>query len=149
MMSRLKATIRAARRDGGFTLVEIVAAVAIIGLGLVGVSAGLLYAYGGMEAGRQETTATFLAEQRLEQVKATAFSNFVNITAANFPAEAYGTIANAPNYRRTVTITDAPTGITDTKLIVVSVFYRPLAGYRIFLTQEKQVTLSTLFADRK
>ena len=47
----------------------------IIGVGLVAVGAGFDTAIQGIETGRQQTTATFLAEQRMEQVKATALGN--------------------------------------------------------------------------
>ena len=54
LMQRLRQTLS---KDSGFTLVEIIIAAAVIGLGLVGVVAGLLYAVGGLEAGRQQTSA--------------------------------------------------------------------------------------------
>lgn len=136
------------RGQAGFTLAEVVIAVGIIGLGIVGVSAGLLYAWGGLEAGKQQTTAAFLAEQRIEQVKGTALANFAAVTTATFPAEAYGSIANAATYRRTVAITNNPGGLVDTKLVEVTVFYRPVTGLGV-LTTERQVRLSTLMADRK
>jgi prepilin-type N-terminal cleavage/methylation domain-containing protein len=141
-------TMALGREQSGFTLAEVMVAVAIIGLGIVGVSAGLLYATGGMEYGRQQTTAAFLAEQRLEQIKATALVSFATVTTGTFGAEAYGSIANAPNYRRTVTITNNPGGLVDTKLVEVTVFYRPVTGFGV-LTAERQVQLSTLMADRK
>ncbi len=140
------------RGEAGFTLVEILIAVSVISLGLVGVAAGFLYAVGGLEAGRQQTTATFLAEQRVEQLKAQALNNFLNVTTANYPNEAYGAIYNnanpQPNYRRTVTIVDAPGGLVDTKLVEVTVFYRPLVGFGV-LAAERQVQLSALLTDRK
>jgi type IV pilus assembly protein PilV len=138
------------RGEAGFTLVEILIAVSVISLGLVGVAAGFLYAVGGLEAGRQQTTATFLAEQRIEQLKAQALNNFLNVTTGNYPNEAYGAIYNnpQPNYRRTVTIVDAPGGLLDTKLVEVTVFYRPLVGFGV-LAAERQVRLSALLTDRK
>jgi prepilin-type N-terminal cleavage/methylation domain-containing protein len=138
--------------SSGFTLVEIIIAAAVIGLGLVGVVAGFLYAVGGVEAGRQQTTATFLAEQRMEQLKAGALNNFLNVTTANYGAEAYGSISNnghaMPTYRRTVTIVDAPAGLADTKLVEVRVFYRPVVGFGVLAT-EREVRLSALLTDRK
>lgn len=140
------------RGEAGFTLAEILIAVAVISLGLVGVAAGFLYAVGGLEAGRQQTAATFLAEQRMEQLKAGALNNFLNVTTANYPNEAYGSISNnantQPNYRRTVTIVDAPGGLADTKLVEVTVFYRPVVGFGV-LAAERQVRLSALLTDRK
>jgi prepilin-type N-terminal cleavage/methylation domain-containing protein len=143
---------QALSKDSGFTLVEIIIAAAVIGLGLVGVVAGFLYAVGGLEAGRQQTTASFLAEQRMEQLKAGALNNFLNVTTANYPAEAYGAISNnghaMPGYRRTVTIIDAPGGLADTKLVEVRVFYRPVMGFGVLAT-EREVRFSALLTDRK
>lgn len=143
---------RALPPQSGFTLVEIVIAAAVIGVGLVGVVAGFLHGVGGLEAGRQQTTASFLAEQRMEQLKASALSNFLNVTTANYPAEGYGSISTnghpMPGYRRTVTITDAPAGLADTKLVEVRVFYRPVVGFGVLAT-ERDVPLSALLTDRK
>ena len=51
-------------------------------------------------------------------------------------------------YRRTVTIVDAPGGLADTKLVEVSVFYRPVVGFGV-LADERQVRLSALLTDRR
>ena len=140
------------RGTSGFTLVEILIAAAVIGLGLVGVAAGFLHAVGGLEAGRQQTTAAFLAEQRIEQLKAGALNNFLNVTTAAYPSEAYGSISNngnpMPSYRRTVSIVEAPGGLADTKLVEVTVFYRPVVGFGV-LAAEREVRLSALLTDRK
>jgi prepilin-type N-terminal cleavage/methylation domain-containing protein len=140
------------RGTTGFTLVEILIAAAVIGLGLVGVAAGFLHAVGGLEAGRQQTTAAFLAEQRIEQLKAGALNNFLNVTTAAYPSEAYGSISNngnpMPSYRRTVSIVEAPDGLADTKLVEVTVFYRPVVGFGV-LAAERQVRLSALLTDRR
>lgn len=130
--------------EGGFTLAELLVAMVVLAVGLVAVASGFSYGLAGVEAGKQQTTATFLAEQGLEQIKGTAF---VSITAATFPAEGYGAITGAPGYRRTVTVTDAPAGVTNTKRVDVSVFYRPVTGWGV-LTAERQVRLSTLVASR-
>jgi type II secretory pathway pseudopilin PulG len=139
-------------RESGLTLVEIIVAAAVIGLGLVGVVAGFLYAVGGIEAGRQQTTAVFLAEQRMEQLKAAALTNLLNVTTAAYPAEGYGSVSNnghaTPSYRRTVTIVDAPAGLADTKLVEVWVFYRPVVGFGVLAT-ERGVRLSALLTARR
>lgn len=138
--------------ESGFTLVEVIVAAAVIGLGLVGVVAGFLAGVGGLEAGRQQTTATFLAEQRMEQLKARALASFPDVTTASYPAEAYGSIMNngyrMPGYRRTVTIVDAPAALADTKLVEVGVFYRPVMGFGVLAT-EREVRLSALLAARQ
>lgn len=139
-------------RESGLTLVEIIVAAAVIGLGLVGVVAGFLYAVGGIEGGRQQTTAVFLAEQRMEQIKAAALTNLLNVTTAAYPAEGYGSVSNnghaTPSYRRTVTIVDAPAGLADTKLVEVWVFYRPVVGFGV-LAAEREVRLSALLTARR
>ena len=146
---------RASRSPGGFTVVELLAAVFVIAVGLVAVCAGFATAIQGVETGRQQTTATFLAEQRLEQIRATALGDplgacmgFFNITAACFPAQAYGTIASAPGYRSTVAITDyAVAGNVVRKRVDVEVFYQPIVAWGVLVTAERSVRLSTLVAN--
>src|SRR5258705_10961573 len=64
-LSRLKSR----PREAGFTLAEILVACAIISVGLVAVATGFGFGVDGVEAGRQQSTAVFLAEQRIEQAK--------------------------------------------------------------------------------
>lgn len=135
--------------EAGFTLAEILVACAIISVGLVAVSMGFGYGVDGVEAGRQQSTALFLAEQRIEQAKELAARkpNLADLTAANLPAaEAFGTIASAPPYRRTTTITNDPGGTIGAR-VDVNVFYRPVTG-RGVLTTERSVSLSIFLANR-
>ena len=136
--------------QAGFTLAEILVACAIISVGIVAVATGYGYGVDGVEAGRQQSTAVFLAEQRLEQAKALAAQTpfLASLNSTNLPAtEAYGTISGAPPaYRRTTTITSNPGGITGAR-VDVSVFYRPVTG-RGVLTIERSVSLSIFLASR-
>jgi prepilin-type N-terminal cleavage/methylation domain-containing protein len=135
--------------EAGFTLAEILVACAIISVGLVAVSMGFGYGVDGVEAGRQQSTAVFLAEQRIEQAKdlAARNPNLADLTTANLPAtEAYGTIASAPTYRRTTAITPNPGGATGAR-VDVDVLYRPVTG-RGVLTTERSVRLSIFLANR-
>lgn len=138
--------------ERGFTLIETLVAAAVIGAGLTGVAAGFLYALGGLETGRQQTTAVFLAEQRMEQLKAAALAEFRDITAARCPPEEYGSITSdgqvMPGYRRTATITDAPEGLAETKLVDIDVYYRPVVGFGV-LASERSVRLSALLTARR
>ena len=153
-MNRLVRGIRISGSQAGFSLAELLAAVFVISLGLVAVGAGFATAIQGVETSRQQTTATFLAEQRLEQVRATALGNslvacmgFVNITTACFPAQAYAAIPNAPGYRSTVTITDyVVNGNIARKRVDVEVFYQPIVAWGV-LSAERSVRLSTLVAN--
>jgi prepilin-type N-terminal cleavage/methylation domain-containing protein len=138
--------------ERGFTLIETIVAAAVIGAGLTGVVAGFLHAIGGLETGRQQTTAVFLAEQRMEQLKAAALAEFHGVTAARCPPEGYGSITSdgqvMPGYRRTATIIDAPGGLADTKLVDVDVYYRPVVGFGV-LASERSVRLSALLTARR
>ena len=136
--------------ERGLTLIECLVAIAIITLGLTAIATGMQLATSGVNTGQQETTATFLAEQRIEDIKAFALSTgagqgFANVTAANFPAEGYGSLAGGyTTYRRTTTVA-APNATT--RLVTVNVFYIPV-GINNSTNSERQVTLSTLLRER-
>jgi prepilin-type N-terminal cleavage/methylation domain-containing protein len=141
--------LKARTGQAGFTLAEILVACAIISVGLVAVSMGFGYGVDGVEAGRQQSTAVFLAEQRIELAKelAARSANLADLTVANLPAtEAYGTIASAPQYRRTTAITIDPGGTTGAR-VDVDVFYRPVTGRGVLAT-ERSVRLSIFLANR-
>jgi type II secretory pathway pseudopilin PulG len=139
---------------GGFTLVEVLVATFIIIVGLVAVATGFQYATAGVATGRGETVATFLAEQRIEQLKAVALTNYngpwpgvtlaagttteycqssnIGVTSSNCQGTAF---SGGTTYTRTTTITDNPggTGCTGTapnlcKRIRVRVSYRPVTS---------------------
>jgi len=155
MHSLFGSITKASRSDDGFTVAELLAAVFIIAVGLVAVGAGFATAIQGVETSRQQTEATFLAEQRMEQVRAGALGNslvacmgFVNITGVCFPAQAYSSIANAPGYRSTVTVTDyLVAGNIVRKRVDVEVFYRPIVAWGVLATAERSVRLSTLISN--
>lgn len=134
--------------ERGLTLVEILVAVVIMTVGLTAIGTGMQLATRGITLGQQETTAAFLAEQRLEDVKAFALSTnaaqgFLNVTNANFPAEGYGAIAGNPGYRRTTAVTQPSATM---RVVVVNVFYMPVAVSST--NSERQVTLSTVLRQR-
>ena len=62
--------------ERGFTLAEVLVATFIIVVGLVALASGFQFATSGVATGRGETVASFLAEQRLEQLKAIAMTNY-------------------------------------------------------------------------
>jgi prepilin-type N-terminal cleavage/methylation domain-containing protein len=123
----------------GFTLVEVLIAAALITVGLTAVAAGFQHALDAVEAGRQQTTALFLAEQRLEQVKALALLDFDRVTSASFPAE--DPVLGYPHYRRLVEVGPSP-GTTTAVHVQVTVAYR--AG----TTAPRRVTLATVMSRR-
>lgn len=136
--------------DDGFSLIEVIVAAAILTISVVALLTSVTAGFSAIDLGRQQSTAVFLAEQRLEQARAfndgtAAGQGFANLTSATYPAENYGGIPNYPQYRRTVTVTNSPGGVVDTKLIVVSVFYRPQTE-STGMPGESSVVVSTLVA---
>jgi prepilin-type N-terminal cleavage/methylation domain-containing protein len=157
-LNRLRHWLRGSSGEGGFSLAEILVALSVMSVGLLGVAVAFGFGVDGVEAGRQQSTAVFLAEQRLEQAKelAARAPNLQDLVSANLAnAEAYGTIAGAPpRYRRTTTITSwdstswgALSAGTTGKKVDVVVLYQPVTG-RGVLTTERSVTLSGFFATR-
>jgi prepilin-type N-terminal cleavage/methylation domain-containing protein len=142
---------RAARDQRGFTLAEILVAVAVIGIGLAAISMGFGIATSGVETGRQQTTAVLLAEQRVEQLRALVVANFADpAVAAGTAQEAYNAIPNGAGYRRQTVIGDVDSngdGVADMKRVRVDVFYRPITERG---TQpERQVTLADVVTRRQ
>jgi prepilin-type N-terminal cleavage/methylation domain-containing protein len=138
----------------GFTLAEVLVAVFVILVGLVAIATGFQYATSGVATGRGETMATFLAQQRIEQLKTVAMTNYdppypgvslaagttteycqtsnIGATSSNCQSTAF---SGTTTYTRVTTITDNPggTGCTGVapllcKRIRVSVTYRPVTG---------------------
>src|SRR5204863_7686442 len=68
------------RSQRGCTLAEVLVATLVLSIGLVAVATGFQYATSGVATGKGETTATFLAEQKVEQLKATALVDWTNAT---------------------------------------------------------------------
>ena len=120
------------KSQAGFTLIEVLITIVFVSIGIVAVLSSLSVGVSGVDRGRRTTTALFLSEHRMEEIKAYALSQnplqgWVNVGPASFPAEGYGTIAGYPDYRRTVTITTNPGGAAPlTKQVEVWVFYRPV-----------------------
>lgn len=136
--------------ERGFTLAEVLVAAFVLAVGLTAVVTGLQYARGGLEAARGETMAAFLAEQRLEHLKAISL---VSWSAADLQAgtavEDYGSIGGASAYRRETTIVDDPGGTCGArcKLARVTVFYRPVTTSGQ-LDQERRLDVATMLVSR-
>lgn len=143
--------------EDGFTLAEVLTAMAVLVVGLVAVALAFHYALTGIETGRGETTAAFLAERALEELKAVALVDWGSAALAPatrieycLPAGDACTRAATPgSYRRATTISDAQNGpcAARCKIVRVTVFYRPVAGTGQ-LDQERQVEVVTVFAPR-
>lgn len=147
------------------TLVEVLVATVIIGIGLMALLAAVPVGIGGMQTGLQESTAIYLAQDKMERIKSWSLSTSAAPVQQGFGTilpngtcfaagqgacapENYGTIALYPGYRRVVTAladpgTPAPPNHTRTR-VTVQVFYTP-RGDNV-QTAERQVTVSTVLA---
>src|SRR5213594_3799029 len=139
------------REDRGFTLAEVLVATAFIAITAGAIGGGFMQRTGSVETGRQQTTAVYLAEQRLEQIKAWSLNSAPQgwstlatgaLCCAN---DAYNSIANYGNYRRTVTVT---ANGANNKVIQVSVFYRPVNPVGGNAGNERRVDASTMVTNR-
>ena len=135
--------MRAALSDQrGLSLPEVLIAAVIVTVGLTAIASGFQYALSGVEVGKKQSTAVFLAEQKLEQIKADAMTNFASMGPYN--AEDYGSLTGYPSHRRTVTVTAAT---ASTKVVSVSVFYQLQGSYGVAL-QEREMRLDAIVAQR-
>ena len=134
----------------GMTLVEVLVAVTVLTVGLTAIATGMQLGTSGITQAQQETTATFLAEQKLEDIRAFALSTngtqgFTRVTSTNFPAEGYGSVPGGyTGYRRTTTIADPSATI---KTVTVRVFYRTVAVASSGDT-EREVAIATTLRQR-
>lgn len=165
--------MRSLSSERGFTLAEVLVAVFVILVGLVAVASGFQYATSGVATGRGETMAVFLAEQRVEQLKTVAISNYdgpwpsgpslaagtttefcqssnIGATSSNCQST---TFSGTTTYTRTTTITDNPggTGCTGAPLLCkrirVRVTYRPVTS-RGDVSQTRTVDVYAVVAPR-
>lgn len=153
----------------GMTLAEILVAIGIISVGLAALASAIPISTYGIQEGSQLSTATFLANQRLEQVRNAVWSenpavDNLGVSASSTTAPASGGTTTFPDesavaspyaqYARTVRIADCSTGggcqsIVSDKLrqVTVTVSYRPLTGVGQ-ATAVKPVVVTMLIARR-
>ncbi len=142
---------RQMRNQAGMSLVEVLVASSVVAVGLSGLLSAVPLAAYGIHEGQNLSTATFLANQRLEEVRnaqwtqspvadslgVSASSTAAPVTAGvgvTFPDEA-PMAAPYAGYTRTVRITDCGVGLgcggiidSGMRQVVVSVSYTPVTG---------------------
>ena len=156
----------------GMTLAEILVAIGIISVGLAALASAIPISTYGIQEGSQLSTATFLANQRLEQVRNAAWYerpgntdvDNLGVSASSSAAPVSGATTTFPDeaalaapyaqYARQVRITSCASGggcqsIVSDKLrqVTVTVSYRPLTGIGQ-ATAVKPVAVTMLIARR-
>lgn len=113
--------------DKGFTLIEIMIAILVLVVGLLGVAGVATTVINGNAFGKEMTTATTLAQDKMEELRGTAYPSIVS-----------GSDTQESSYTRTWTVTpDSPAA--DMKTIEVMVQF-PWNG------TTHNVTLKTIVA---
>jgi hypothetical protein len=161
---------RVLKDASGLTVSEVLIALAIILVGLMALAWVIPVPTSQITGSNRKTTAVFLAQERLEQVKNAQWSTTPALdnvggsgsdgsaAVANWPDEAYNAIQGYPFHRRTVRIMDcgvAPgcgnPAVQNANLrqVTVSVYFRPMTGGGTFnLNAEDGVQVFTLIAKR-
>jgi prepilin-type N-terminal cleavage/methylation domain-containing protein len=160
--------------EEGLTLVEVLLAVAIVGVALAGLGVVIPVATYGVQEGNQLSSATFLAEQMMERVRSSAWTaapavDCLGLSAGDaapiaigttcggsigspFPDETGG-VGGHPQYQRTVRISGCATspcaGVTAAglRLVEVAVAYTPLTA-RGVSASPKTVRLAWLVSQK-
>ena len=129
------------RRQTGVSLVELMVALLLLGVALMGLAAAFAPGRMAIQGGDSATTATYLARRVLEDMRNRAYDLDSDelVNGGTFPATTgYGSISGYPAFRRTITITDNSPE-TNTKTVSVAVFYKNSSGV------EQAVTLTMIF----
>jgi type II secretory pathway pseudopilin PulG len=125
--------------ESGFMVVELVVALFVIGIGLMALAETMVGSFQGIQEGQQKSTAVFLADQRLEELKAVEWTTLNDCLgslvcsgpdASPYPYQYYGRVS---------TVADVQPGL---RLVTVYVAYQPVGG------ASGQVEISTLVARR-
>lgn len=141
----------------GFTLAEVLAAMAILAIALLAMTAALQYGLNGIEIGRGESAAAFLVEHKLEELKAVALVDWAAAalepgTTTDYCQPSTGACSPTPaaaTFRRTTTVS-AGSGAHCTaqcKFVMVSVFYRPVTVLGQ-LDEERRIDVGAIFVAR-
>src|SRR5206468_434096 len=70
---RTGARVSAMSRNAGFSLVELMCAILILGIGMVGITQGITTALRSSKESELQTTATFIAAGRIEMLRADGY----------------------------------------------------------------------------
>jgi prepilin-type N-terminal cleavage/methylation domain-containing protein len=113
------------RSERGVTLLEILIAMLLLGIALVGLAASFPLAMFGVTLGGYQTTATLLAQQSLEQARAKTYATISTLDTGGGVCTTAGggtfaAVTEFPGFERCVSAqTATPTATTTTVTVVV------------------------------
>jgi len=146
--------------ERGFTLIEVLLAIAILTIAVLGVAgatalqsgigAGLTIGQAAVTRGNYVTTATMLAQERLEQLKRLTYTlSTDNIspdpTPTGFEDEDFNSISGYANFRREVRV---QTGVPASNMKTITVTVKMKLPKEFGIGPQESVSISTLIAAR-
>ena len=156
----------------GMTIAEVLIASAIISTGMVALSAAIPLASYGLQEGNQLSTATFLATQRMEQMRNARWeagpplADNLGISANGASAPVSGAVTTFPDeasigepyagYSRAVRIMDCGAGAgcsavvnADLRQVTVTVSYRPMTGVGVAPATSTKSAVVTMYIAKR
>jgi len=116
------------QNNKGFTLIEVLVAMVILSIGLLGTAALITGIIRGNQVSNRITVATTLAQDKMEDIKSFSYSNAVSETRAFLPFP-------DDQYERQVTVVD-DSPAADMKTVTVTVYWQ----------SSKSVSLKTILS---
>jgi len=116
----MKSTAQKRKPQKGFTLVEVLVAMTILCVGLLGLAsltAGIMHAN---NLSKKLTTATTLAQDKMEAIRNLGYGGTPSTDTTT--TEAYGSISGYPGYKRVTTI-DVDNPSVGIKKVTVEVYW--------------------------